>query len=186
MMQHRTYVGPCTPTQAGFTMIETLVSITLLVVAVAAPLTLASQSLASAYYARDQITAFHLAQEAIEVVRATRDGNILEQVTTGSGESLLSGVPDTTGNTFTVNTKTGEMTLCGSQCPLLQSDGTFYAYGTGGSWVDTRFRRSVWVEQVDGDDEVRVNVAVSWRTGVFQERSFTISANLYRWVEVGS
>src|SRR3989344_5745503 len=61
----------------GFTLIETLVAVTLLSVAITAPMSLTTRSLAAAYYARDQITAFHLAQEAIESVRHARDHNIL-------------------------------------------------------------------------------------------------------------
>ena len=49
----------------GFTLIETLVAVSLLTVAIVAPMTLTARSLSAAYYARDQITAFHLAQEAI-------------------------------------------------------------------------------------------------------------------------
>ena len=47
----------------GFTLIETLVAISLLMVAIVAPMSLTARSLATAYYARDQITAFHLAQK---------------------------------------------------------------------------------------------------------------------------
>ena len=63
---------------SGFTLIETLVAISLLSVSIVAPMALASQSLAAAYYARDQITAYHLAQEAIEAMRSIRDRQILK------------------------------------------------------------------------------------------------------------
>ena len=62
----------------GFTLIETMVAISILMVAIVAPMSLAAQSLSAAYYARDQITAFYLAQEGIEVVRSVRDTNILK------------------------------------------------------------------------------------------------------------
>src|SRR3989338_949042 len=65
------------PDSPGFTLIETLVAISLLTIAIIAPMALTAQSLATAYYARDQITAFYMAQEAIEGVRALRDGQIL-------------------------------------------------------------------------------------------------------------
>src|SRR3989338_503600 len=61
----------------GFTLIETLVAISLLTVAIVVPMSLVTKSLSTAYYARDQVTAFHLAQEAIEIVRHVRDNNIL-------------------------------------------------------------------------------------------------------------
>src|SRR3989344_5249811 len=62
--------------QNGFTLIETLVAVSLLSIAVVAPMTLASKSLSTAYYPRDQITAFYLAQEAIETLRSIRAGRI--------------------------------------------------------------------------------------------------------------
>src|SRR3989344_4356012 len=72
-------------TSRGFTLIETLVAVSFLTVAIVAPMTLTTKSLSTAYYARDQITSFHLAQEAIETVRHVRDGNILSNAL---GESV--------------------------------------------------------------------------------------------------
>lgn len=166
----------------GFTLIETMVAVSLLVISVAAPMSLAVQSLSSAFYARDQVTAFHLAQEAIETVRAVRDGNAL-RVAQGTEANLLDGIPSTAGQPFTVDTLNNTMTLCTSACPPLRNNGSVFGYGTSGTWVDTRFTRTVTATQVGaGVDEVRVSVEVRWRTGAFQERSFIISENLYRWV----
>ena len=86
---------------AGFTLIETLVAVSLLSVAIVAPMSLTTKSLAAAYYARDQIVAFHLAQEAVETVRHFRDNNIL-QTALGNPTDILAGIP--LGIPFTVNT----------------------------------------------------------------------------------
>ena len=56
-------------TTRGFTLVETLAAITLIMVAIVAPMGLTVQSLSVAYYARDQITASNLAQEGIEAVK---------------------------------------------------------------------------------------------------------------------
>lgn len=168
--------------QKAFTLIETMVAISLLVISVAAPMSLAVQSLSSAFYARDQITAFHLAQEAIETVRAVRDGNAL-QVAQGNTVNLMDGIPSTTGEPFIVDTLNNTMTLCSGTCEPIKNNGTVYGYGTGGSWQATRFTRTVTTTQVGtANDEFRVSVEVRWRTSVYQERAFTISENLYRWV----
>jgi len=63
----------------GFTLVETLVAITILLIAIAGPLTIASKGLNGAYYARDQITAYYLAQEGIEYIRNVRDTNSLSE-----------------------------------------------------------------------------------------------------------
>jgi Tfp pilus assembly protein PilV len=173
----------------GFTLIETMVAISLLTVAIIAPMSLTMQSLASAYYARDQVTAFYLAQEAIEAVRSVRDGNVLQN-SQGTSVNLLNGIP-AGGSAFTVDTRANPvtMTLCpGGVCPPLQTDGTFYGYGGGSSgWTNTQFTRTVTATFVTGTtDEIRVSVTVSWKTGSYQSRSFTISENLYRWINDGS
>jgi Tfp pilus assembly protein PilV len=164
----------------AFTLVETMVATSILVIAVAGPMTLASRSLASGFYARDQVTAFHMAQEALEVVRAVRDQNILLTLS-GTPTSLLEGVPSTDGQPFIVDARDNSMVLCNSVCPPIENNGTLYGYGTTG-WNTTRFTRTVTASFVNGNtDELRVSVEVRWRSGVFQERSFTIRENLYRW-----
>lgn len=65
---------------AGFTLIETLVAITVLVLSVTAPLEIAAKALFSAFHARDQITSYYLASEAIEYIKNARDTTFLNDV----------------------------------------------------------------------------------------------------------
>ncbi len=62
----------------GFTLLETLVAISILIVAITAPLAIIAQALRSSYYARDQVTAYYLAQEAVEFLRNKRDNTGLQ------------------------------------------------------------------------------------------------------------
>ena len=185
----------------GFTLIETLVAVSLLSIAIVAPMTLVSKSLATAYYARDQVTAFHLAQEAVETVRHVRDGNILRSVY-GNSTDLLSGIllPEQDERTFFISTLNDRAVDCDQGiCPPLQVKDNFYGYrcslptsdcGNGEGWTNSRFTRTVKAETVRREDgvpqEIRITVTVLWQTGSFQSRSVEISENLYRWVEDGS
>ncbi|MBI5456839.1 prepilin-type N-terminal cleavage/methylation domain-containing protein [Candidatus Kaiserbacteria bacterium] len=182
----------------GFTLLETLVAVTLLAVSIVAPMSLASRSLASAFYARDQVTAFHLAQEAIESVRAVRDGNVLRNAL-GTQTDILAGIP--IGTPFTVDTRLpvsdpdyiDESACVLGTCPPLEVNASLglYGYGHGVSgWAVTRFTRtaSTTVVRSDGDvpQEILIAVTVTWKTGVFNTRSFTISENMYRWLNDGT
>ncbi|MBI4087780.1 prepilin-type N-terminal cleavage/methylation domain-containing protein [Candidatus Kaiserbacteria bacterium] len=174
----------------GFTLIETLVAISLLTVAIVAPMALAAQSLSSAYYARDQVTAFYLAQEAIESVRAIRDSQVLQIAKSANASSInLFGPIPLNDQPFTIDTRKSDpaqaISICSGECAPLQTDGTLYGYETG--WVDTNFTRTVKAAFVAGtQDEIRISITVSWKTGSIQTRSFTISTDLYRWVNDGS
>jgi Tfp pilus assembly protein PilV len=169
----------------AFTLIETLAAVLLLTVAIMAPMSLVTNSVSAGYYSRDQITASHLAQEAIEAVQHIRDNNILAIVTTGSSVDTFAGIP--VGSAFTIHTLDNTIQNCSPTCPPLQIDAskTFYGYGSG--WTDTRFTRTVLVETVLVDaggvpQEMKITSTVTWRTGGFQQRSISMQKHLYRWV----
>ena len=181
----------------GFTLIETLVAVTLLTVAIIAPISLTAQSLQSAYYARDQITAFYLSQEAIEALRALRDSQILQitQTSNASGINIFGPIP-LSDVPFIIDARkadpTSSIVSCASSpyngtCPLLQTDTLHTLYGYESGWIDTNFTRTVTAHTVgSGQDEIRVTVTVTWHTGAFQTRTFKLSENMYRWVQDGS
>ena len=60
----------------GFTIIETLVAITVLMIAIAGPLVVASKGLNAALYARDQVIASGLAQESMEYIKSIKNTNV--------------------------------------------------------------------------------------------------------------
>jgi len=186
---------PTANSQKGFTLVETLVAIMLLSVAVVAPMSLASKSLGSAYYARDQITAFYLAQEAIEALRSIRDSQILIIAGSSSGAPDIFGLIPHQNEPFTVDGRKGDVStaieVCDGTCPPLETDGTLYGYpdidDDPNLWTPTHFTRTVHAYAIPGNaDEVRITATVTWKTGPIQERSFTISENMYRWVNDGS
>jgi prepilin-type N-terminal cleavage/methylation domain-containing protein len=61
----------------GFTLVETMVAVSILTLSVAGPLFTANRAIVAAMVARDQLVASYLAQEGIEYVRAMRDDGFL-------------------------------------------------------------------------------------------------------------
>ncbi len=59
----------------GFTLLETFVAITILVIAVIGPLSLMIRGITDGNYAKNEITAFYIAQEGLELVINKRDAN---------------------------------------------------------------------------------------------------------------
>ena len=57
----------------GFTLLEALVAVSILMVAVVAPMTIAQKGLSSATYSKSQMIASYLAQDAIEYIKNVRD-----------------------------------------------------------------------------------------------------------------
>lgn len=170
----------------GFTLIETLVAVSLLVIAIVAPMSLVAQSLSTAVYARDQITAYNLAQEGIEAVRAVRDHNILSNALLGTNIDLLTGIPIAAD--FVVDATDNTTTTCNGLCPVLKVDPSGQLYGYGVAWTNTRFRRIVHANYVPGpgvSDEIRVTVTIQWDLQNGRKREFKMYSNMYRWVEDG-
>jgi len=195
----------------GFTLIETLVAITIVLLAVLGPFELVKQSLTASYVARDQLVANALAEEGLEHVRWLRDDNYLRMSATPNTPDLtwLSGLDGTpywgsTANCFTANgcfvqaldgdgfeggvmSAYGQALPCATDCPLLWRDQegvyTHWTNGGGNQLTPTPFRRRVRLEQVDGsqDTVVKVIVTVTFESA---HTPFTVTVEdyLYNWL----
>src|SRR3989338_6051719 len=67
----------------GFTLLETLVAVTILALAVSGPLYVANRAYVAVQISRDQLTASYLAQEGIEYARSMRDRDFLYEFSRG-------------------------------------------------------------------------------------------------------
>ncbi len=65
-----------TKNNKGFSLLETIVAVSILMITIVGPLSLASKGIVYSNYVKDEITGFYLAQEAMESIRNIRDTNI--------------------------------------------------------------------------------------------------------------
>ncbi|MGD0328482.1 MAG: prepilin-type N-terminal cleavage/methylation domain-containing protein [Minisyncoccia bacterium] len=190
-------------TTKGFTLIETMVAITILTVAIAGAFFTANSSLVAAEIARDQLTASYLAQEGIEYVRMMRDDEYLKAYQVGG-----TNVSTTAWNNFLNGSDAASITQCrgtisspitctldpsrsmgsgsgsslqpcsGSACiPLyLASTGIYNEQSSG---TKTSFTRTIQAVDISASDE-RIVSKVSWSFhGI--SHSVTITDHLTPW-----
>lgn len=119
----------------GFTLIETMVAVSILTLAVAGPLYTASRAIVAAETSRDRLTASYLAQEGIEYVRMMRDNEYLiayrdratiANVSAAAWDNFLNGAP---ADTSAITRCRGPAKICtlgpvlGSATPLAECPG---------------------------------------------------------------
>ncbi len=181
--------------QKGFTLVEGMVAISILSMAVTGPLVIAQKGISSAIYARDQITAFYLAQEAVEYIRNIRDTNRIQNIwwlRQFCGVSSCTQVNDTykIDTTYANFNQTPDGTPkpeaiepCVGTCPVLSFDtvNKLYGYSSGGgTWAPTIFTRTISINNTSKPDEAEISVSISWKTNLFSpERVFTVKEYLF-------
>lgn len=154
----------------GFTLIETMVALTIVLVAVVGPISLIGNSLGDIYYARDQMVAINLAQEGIEVVRQKRDSNLL------AGVAWNTGLTDS--SYFVDAGKSPPLITCSSCDQKIYLDGSTGLYYQGVTGTATQFSRIVTTSIPLGGDthERTITSTVTWNTG---NKAGTITATEY-------
>jgi hypothetical protein len=158
-------------------------------ISIAGPMLLVSNGIKSSAFARDQVTAFYLAQDAIEAVRYIRDGNRIEKVKSTNPDSVswddvtqylcTSGSPCKIDTTKVYEGNSGSITTANAKTDVLTVDGQG-RYGYNSSGTPTIFHRWITIEPIDGGREVQVVVTVDWSSGVIP-RTFSIRENLFYW-----
>ncbi|HVX91417.1 MAG TPA: prepilin-type N-terminal cleavage/methylation domain-containing protein [Candidatus Paceibacterota bacterium] len=183
------------PRHRAFTLVETLVAITVVTLAILAPFDAIQRVANASRLAKDNLIASALAQEGLEYVRFIRTSNYLN-----SRSDLFEGIDGTASNRFGTNTCNGN-NLCeldatvavdssvkacpgGSvgQCdPLYVTSQGLYTL-TAGSNTQTIFRRGFTFTQKSNGSEgsfETVTVQVTWVDHGTQ--TLTLTENLYDW-----
>src|SRR3989344_1070881 len=172
----------------GFTLIETIVALAVLLAAIVGPVALITKGLVDVTFAKNKLIALHLAQEGIELVRIQRDNNILCDYLDGGAEmswkwdheagggigNLLDPQPEGDFTTMRVDSSDLESDTCGSytvmspdfrtgsvSSPLRINGSGFYQYSSGS---DSPFVRAVAIDmrivggELAGDSPSRMEI----------------------------
>ena len=190
----------------GYTLVETLVAISIFSVSILGLLVMLSQGIADTGYAKKKMTAAYLAQEGVEYVRNMRD-TIMIYDPSGDPEigwnelrdthldlckqtdgcffnpadpdtGLVYGNPDRPMLTIAIESCLGPNP---DGCPelLYHPDSGKYDYTSPGD--TSGFRRKIRIEQVSVD-ELKVTSTVFWTQGS-GDYHMDFSENLFKWIE---
>jgi prepilin-type N-terminal cleavage/methylation domain-containing protein len=155
----------------GFTLVETLIAVAILMVAIAGPLTIANQSLTAALTSRNAMIATYLAQDGMETLRNIKDNEIVNDTYGGwlnalnynscskdSNASVMCTTPDKLNGSIVPQ-------VC-SSCQLYVDTGK-YNYTYDSSYTRTPFKRYYYLTHVNAGSpsEAVVTVVVSWSDG---------------------
>ncbi len=168
----------------GFSLIETLVAIAILSLAIAGPLSVISHGITSAIFAKDEITAMYLAQEGIEAVRNTRDGNVLAGVawlaTLDACENVDCGARfEPSSEALGIKACTA-MFSTGCLLNYNSARGLYNHESTASDNAPSRFTRTIRIVPNVNGHEATVQVTVLW-TSTVTTHSFTVVENLLNW-----
>lgn len=183
----------------GFTLIETLVAVTILITAVTGPMVLAASSIRATRDARNELIATHLAEEAIEVIHNIRDNNITNYPTGSWLTSILPGcdgagcVVDVTEHDALLVWSLGAIINCVPNCNIISP--VYYNPNTGlyrqavsplsSPWIATPFNRTVSVIGIDNPvtplRQVRIFSTVTYLGFGGELKTLTINDDLYNW-----
>jgi len=182
-------------TNRGFTLLETLVAVTIMMIAIASAFGLAPEGLVGARFAKNQTTATYLTQEALEVVHNMRDNAMFFSPDPSDPMNWLSGVAHCIDRACTVNPVEDKLDVCSGPCRPLISIETVdggRAYGNGllfeshSSAQETIFTRQVSLKKIlnsiigRDDTEVLMTVRVSWKEGRVTKVT-EVSETLFDW-----
>ena len=153
--------------QQGFTMIETLIAVAILMISIAGPLTIAQKGLTAATYARDQVTASFLAQDVMEYVKNVRDYNVKRANPNSLTDWLIKMDDCTFASPCAVDTVTDTFRINPSTFVLSRDGLGYFISGTRPSQFSRKFYIVPFTSRTR-PHEVKGVVEVSWKNGTVE------------------
>lgn len=186
--------SPCHNSR-GFTLVEALVAVTILVVGVLGPLEVASRGIGDGVFAANQIAANYLAQEAMELVVNKRYELVRRAQYVPVAGNLFATEPSLgqciqSGRSCWVDAKNATVSLSGDfddsceECRLIFNTGEgLYIHPVTGNPapaqnIGTEFKRRVYLSQSGGEERLEVRVVVTWKNKD-ADKSLTLLAHLF-------
>lgn len=156
----------------GFTLMEVVIAIAVIVTALVASVALVSYSVSSTKLSRSRITAQGLAQEGLEIVRNFRDNNwlVFKRKASDWRDGLQAG--DWRAQ-YNVNNL-----LSFASLPLKIDTNGFYQYDNG---TDTPFYRKITLESI-GNNQIKAISEITWQE-YGKSNSLKVETRLYNWLE---
>jgi len=154
--------------QRGFTLVESMIAVGLIVTGVMGILTLISRSLGFSGLAYNRLVAANLAQEGVEVVRNMRDTNWLNQQTWDNGLS---------DGTYQVTYASQTLQGYADQPLLLDENTGLFNYETGKEML---YKRKIELTHMSRN-ELRVRVTISWIGRGGGKFDTVIEDHLFNW-----
>jgi prepilin-type N-terminal cleavage/methylation domain-containing protein len=168
-------------TSKGFTLIELMVSISILVTAVVGIYSAFSYTYLQIGNISSRLTAAYLAQEGLEIVRNLRDGNWISLENEWSESfSICSQGCQADYATGTPGEIIPLMPFPGEGYFLNIDEAGFYTYKTGANITPTKFKRKITINNFFSSDVVKVTSEVFWQDRN-KEFSFKAKEYLYNW-----
>lgn len=172
----------------GFTLVETLVAISILMISIAGPYYSVYKAVQTTYIARDKLIATALSQEGIEYVRNKRDSNYLYNLAHPTAKvDWLNGLSACKGAgakcTVDATVSSAPVGCNNGTCTALYTDTTsnWYTQAQTPNTAVTRYTRSVNITDVTANEETIVTVTVSWQNSHITN-SIVVTEHLYNWL----